>query len=946
MEPLRDQNSFQSSDQDIQPLMRFLSEFFNKRPQIRTVLDIGCGKWGFLSKLNWKKIKYTGIDWIPEIILDNKQYETENIHFHQVNALEYENEFWQHTFDLIFVKDVVQHWPTNIIYNIIPFWLSICNCGIMLINCNFQSIDDQDIEMGEFRPLSQYLRPLNTFGCDLLFHFSTKDVLYIGKKGQTEQSKKDDKSIAELEKESEKKESEKQTVSEENKKNSPTTVSSSISSICFYFTIVCMARNEENSLPRLFESLKSYFISGGSLHLQDTGSTDNTVKLCQKIPQIRVYSVGEKFTFYLKPSDVKAIHKRIVTKERPIVETQGGYFHFSLARNHAASLVKDQFPVILFIDAADYFIHFDFIYINQLIIDCLKKDTDQNKFGGFSYFLYIDEDPFTIKRFYRKSEGIWKHRTHEAVYLSKEYYWYDLPNNVLSLQHVQNKQTNRKGYIAGEFLDLVENPNDARIQYYAARELVYREKWQSAILLFKEYLKNPTAMYSSEKNSAACYLGECYYHVGLYQDFVQSYFQAFEYEATRRQPLLDLSCKWLEKHQFLKAVCVARAALEIEPLKDRFQECNSNYSYLPYQLLLQGYMALKKVPEARKALVEYLENGGEWTEEIKRFASYLHVSPELKLTSLEEKDVVIAILARDKAHCLPLYLYCIDHFNFPKFKTHIYIRTNNNKDNTVLILQDWIRLRSKVYASFYTDFSDTPESIEIFSKKECHRERNVILARLRQASISYALEKCFHYFVIDCNNFILDFNWLTKAFQSNLPVVGPILIRDEDKVDSNYYPQTTLNKSYLDYEDYYRILNQEITGFLQVGVIYRTYFIRHEVLKEISYQDGSSRCEYQIFSDILQQKGIPQYLDNRINSSGILKVPGFFTFMETGKELELKDKLYQETLQLIPTSSFLLYKSLGKSRSFLVSSIQNQNSQPTSQPSSRLPLQGEENIRV
>ena len=52
--------------------------------------------------------------------------------------------------------------------------------------------------------------------------------------------------------------------------------------------------------------------------------------------------------------------------------------------------------------------------------------------------------------------------------------------------------------------------------------------------------------------------------------------------------------------------------------------------------------------------------------------------------------VTIAILAKNKGHSLPLYLKCILDQTFPKDKTYIYIRTNNNTDDTVQILKEWV----------------------------------------------------------------------------------------------------------------------------------------------------------------------------------------------------------------------------------------------------------------
>src|SRR5262249_21251959 len=64
--------------------------------------------------------------------------------------------------------------------------------------------------------------------------------------------------------------------------------------------------------------------------------------------------------------------------------------------------------------------------------------------------------------------------------------------------------------------------------------------------------------------------------------------------------------------------------------------------------------------------------------------------PEIAHDHAPLENVTIAILAKDKAHTLPLYLTCLEKQTWPKEKTNLYIRTNNNNDNTVQILKEWV----------------------------------------------------------------------------------------------------------------------------------------------------------------------------------------------------------------------------------------------------------------
>ena len=70
------------------------------------------------------------------------------------------------------------------------------------------------------------------------------------------------------------------------------------------------------------------------------------------------------------------------------------------------------------------------------------------------------------------------------------------------------------------------------------------------------------------------------------------------------------------------------------------------------------------------------------------------------------EHVTVAILAKDKAHVLPLYLSCLEKQTWPKEKTYLYIRTNNNNDETAKVLQDWVDKVGKSYAGVFFDGSD------------------------------------------------------------------------------------------------------------------------------------------------------------------------------------------------------------------------------------------------
>jgi len=240
---------------------------------------------------------------------------------------------------------------------------------------------------------------------------------------------------------------------------------------------------------------------------------------------------------------------------------------------------------------------------------------------------------------------------------------------------------------------------------------------------------------------------------------------------------------------------------------------------------------------------------------------YLLFTCALVSFTLNATDMVtIAILAKDKEPFLPFFLECIKQQTYPKKKTNLYIRTNNNNDKTVQILKDWLRKERHLYAEIHFDDTDTPEQVQKYGQHEWNYERFKVLGRIRQESIQWAYEHKSHYFVVDCDNFIIP-QTLETILSVNLAIVAPLLLSNCRY--SNFHSGIDKNGYNLDTPTYDCFINREIRGLIEMPVVHCTYLVRYEYLPEMSYDDESCRYEYVIFSDVARKKSIPQYLDTR-----------------------------------------------------------------------------------
>jgi hypothetical protein len=246
--------------------------------------------------------------------------------------------------------------------------------------------------------------------------------------------------------------------------------------------------------------------------------------------------------------------------------------------------------------------------------------------------------------------------------------------------------------------------------------------------------------------------------------------------------------------------------------------------------------------------------------------------------------ITIAILAKDKAHTLPLFLSCIERQTWPSEKTHLYIRTNNNNDKTAAVLKEWLANVKERYASVHYDETDVPEQVQKYKQHEWNSERFKVLGKIRQDSIDWARAHDSHYFVADCDNFIQP-HTLEELIKTGLPIVAPLLRAGGTSLYSNYHAAIDENGYYKETPVYHQLLKQEIRGLVILPVVHCTYFIRNDVLDKVNYDDNTFRYEYVIFSDSARKNNIPQYLDTR-------DVYGRISFAESEKEFNQEPWLH------------------------------------------------------
>ncbi len=235
-------------------------------------------------------------------------------------------------------------------------------------------------------------------------------------------------------------------------------------------------------------------------------------------------------------------------------------------------------------------------------------------------------------------------------------------------------------------------------------------------------------------------------------------------------------------------------------------------------------------------------------------------------SSIENSDpdgvtVTIAILAKDKAHCLPLYLQCIERQTWPASRTHLWIRTNNNTDRTKELLREWIDRVSHRYKSIYFNDVDVAENVQDYGHHEWNALRLSVLGKMRNESLRWAIAHKSHYFTADCDNFIQP-STLESLIDADVPIIAPLLRKSDNSLWANFFAGVN-SWGYMQDDFRYVPLLSTVKGIVEVPLVHCTYLIQYPYLDRLTYTDETKRYEFIIFSDSARKNNIPQYIDTR-----------------------------------------------------------------------------------
>ena len=146
---------------------KFVQSFMLEN-EVITVVDFGCGDWQFSRFMDWSKVDYLGLDVVDEVVQKNqRKHGSKNVRF-QLTPARFSD---VPTGDLLLVKDVLQHLPTNIIHSFMAEVVPRFRFALITNCIEPASQRNREIQLGGWRPLDLRADPFR-YAAPVVFSFS------------------------------------------------------------------------------------------------------------------------------------------------------------------------------------------------------------------------------------------------------------------------------------------------------------------------------------------------------------------------------------------------------------------------------------------------------------------------------------------------------------------------------------------------------------------------------------------------------------------------------------------------------------------------------------------------------------------------------------------------------------------------------------------------------
>lgn len=160
------------------PLAAFLHEYLQEH-RISSLCDLGCGDLQWIPALVERaQIRYVGVDCVETLLAAHrKKHPAPRYMFYCADVSTMPVIEIPHA-SAYFIKDVLQHWPSDNIYHFVnEFFCARPDAIFLTVNCDHQTSDTRELDAQyHFAPLNGAFEPLRRFRPEKLFAWGGKTL--------------------------------------------------------------------------------------------------------------------------------------------------------------------------------------------------------------------------------------------------------------------------------------------------------------------------------------------------------------------------------------------------------------------------------------------------------------------------------------------------------------------------------------------------------------------------------------------------------------------------------------------------------------------------------------------------------------------------------------------------------------------------------------------------
>lgn len=332
--------------------------------------------------------------------------------------------------------------------------------------------------------------------------------------------------------------------------------------------ISAISKNESMFVKRFCESAKD----ADCIHIADTGSTDDTVKIAKRCGAI--------------------VHEICITPWR-----------FDDARNAALSLLPKDIDVVVSLD------------LDEELQPGWREEIERVWINGTTRLRYgFDWGAgivFKYEKIFARHGYRFLHPCHEypIPYMIEEKY---ADTDMLMVIHKPDNTKSRGQYLPLLEMSVKEDPYDPRNAFYYARELSFHRQWSEAVRECERYLALPGANWPNERCYAYRVMSRCYSELGDWDNAIRCARLGVIEAPYTREPWCEIAKLAYQRHQWAECYGAAMSALAIKNKELVYTVDPEVWGALPhdYASISAWNLGLKEVAiiHAENALLKEPEN--------------------------------------------------------------------------------------------------------------------------------------------------------------------------------------------------------------------------------------------------------------------------------------------------------------------------------------------------